>query len=114
MGLLDQIGSGVVRHPGPRNVAVIALSGTTAANGDLTLGAGMTDVQSLVTRSGNNYVIDVGSFNALLSCIARSPATVSSGQTVSTTNGTVQVNFGSLQASTSLNIVITLDTGAWR
>jgi hypothetical protein len=114
MGILDQIGAGVVRHPTTRNVTVIAFSGTTAANGDLTLGAGMSDMQASVTRSGNNYIIDVGSFNALLSCIARSPATVSSGQTVNAGLGTVQVNFGSLQASTSLNFVLTVDTGAWR
>lgn len=114
MGLLDQAVSGVVRSIGARNVALINLSGTTAANGDLTLGAGMTDVQSLVTRSGNNYIVDVGSFVALLSCVARSSATAAAAPTVNASAGTVQINFGSLQASTAINIVLAVDMGSWR
>lgn len=114
MGLLDQGVAGVVRTIGAKSVAVIALSGTTDGSANLTLGAGMTDVQSLVTKSGNNYIVDVGPFVSVLSCVARSLTTAANAPTINASAGTVQINFGSAQNSTTINIVITVDIGAWR
>jgi hypothetical protein len=114
MGLLDQIGQSTVRYPASKNVAIIALSGTTDGSGNLTLSSGLTDVQSAVTKSGNNYIIDVGPFVAVLSCIARSSSSLASAPTINAAAGTVQINFGTSQNNASVNIVIVVDTGAWR
>lgn len=114
MGLLDQVGQSVVRYVGAKNVAIIALSGTTDGSANWTLGAGLTDVQTSITKSGNNYIIDVGPFVSVLSCVARSTATAANAPTVNASAGTVQINFGSAQNSTAINVVLTVDTGAWR
>lgn len=64
-----------------------------------------------VTKSGNNYIINIGPFSKLLACFAKSLAAASNGTVVDAAAGTVQVNFAAAVASSTVDIMIHVDTG---
>lgn len=111
MALTDSSIMTDVRAPGGLRQKLIAFRFATNGSGDVTAISPNYDDQLGIVRSGNNYVLTVGPFAQLCACFAKSLAAASNGTTSSGTAGTVQVNFAALAASTTVDVILVLDTG---
>jgi hypothetical protein len=102
-----------VRIPGGDRVVIVATTGTTDGAGVYTVAAGCDyDGSLVVTKSGNNYIYNVGAFKRVLSAKVTGNAATSfhaTGYTVSATAGTIQANFGASVNSATLDALFVLE-----
>jgi hypothetical protein len=97
----------------PRSYEVCFV-GTTAANGDITLGTEANGYQGTYngtfaapTRSTNTYTITIGSFDRLLACnISTGAGIVINSITPNPSAGTIVVVFNATVVSTTISAII--------
>lgn len=98
-----------VRAPGGKRVLVVPFSGTTAANGDLTL-TDSYDGTFSVSRSTNQYTFTLPqAFRRVLSATANSGTATAFSGTLGAQSGTartVRIDFAATLNATSVNGVI--------
>lgn len=111
MGLTDSSIMTDVRAPGGLRQKLIAFRFTTDGSGNVVAGNYDYDGQLTIVRSVNNYIFTIGTFSRLLACYCKSLAAASNGTTADGSAGTVQCNFAALAASTTIDVILVVDSG---